>query len=247
MRMTARKLSLFHVSILTRVPLTPAPLSIPAAELKFCSVSAARSVNAIDVLADPLLDGDKEEPVDDPKELEDVEELGELDDFAVLDDGLVGWKAELPLPKPMALASVPLPTSAIESFWFLLLTTSLPLLLSEAVTCALVGRSRLIASIRSPTVSVPVDVYVVAFKPALIVIVPPGRIPKLDSGVPVVSTAEPMPVAGPPDVLVVRDVPGDPEFEENDAAVALDDDEPEWPCNRLWTPATSWELTRCKA
>ena len=58
----------------------------------------------------------------------------------------------------MAAASVPLPTIRIGLDLFLLVVTSWPLPLSEAVTCALVGRSTLMASIRSPTVSVPVDV-----------------------------------------------------------------------------------------
>jgi len=47
---------------------------------------------------------------------------------------------------------------AIESVSFLLVMTSWSLVLTDATTCALVGRSMLRALIRSPTVSVPVDV-----------------------------------------------------------------------------------------
>jgi hypothetical protein len=71
----------------------------------------------------------------------------------------------------------------------------------------------------------------VALKPALIVIVPPGKIPRLDSGVPVVSAVLPMPVAGAPDVLVLNE-PGAPVIEEVDAVLALED-ELEEPFNKL--------------
>jgi len=197
-------------------------------------------VDELPELFEPL----DEDPVDELEEVEEAEELEELEELA---DGAVGAKVSFLTPKPRTAASVPLPTIAIVSFSFRLVITSLPLLLSDAVTCALVGRSTLMALIRSPTVSVPVDVYVVALKLALMVIVPPDRIPRLESRVPVVSTAVLMPVAGAPDVLVVPEVPGDLELEEDDAPVTLDDDEPERPCSKLWTPATSWELTRCKA
>ena len=75
-------------------------------------------------------------------------------------------------------------------------------------------------------------------------IVPPGRIPRLDSVVPVVSATLPIAVAGAPDVLVV---PDDPEPDEDDAPVALDDDELELPRNTLSTAAVRSELTRFKA
>lgn len=147
---------------MTRVPLTPEALRIPAAELRFCSVSATRLGKALEV----FVFDDAELPEDDALEL--CEPLDPLDDelvpeleveLAELDfGGAGGWKAALPTPKPIADASVPLPTTATESLSFLLVITSLPALLSEAVTCALVGRSRLIALIRLPTVSVPVEV-----------------------------------------------------------------------------------------
>ncbi len=52
------------------------------------------------------------------------------------------------------------------------------------------------ALIRSPTVSVPVDVYVVVLVPSLTVIVPVAGIPSVSSDVPVVSGTVPVPVAG---------------------------------------------------
>ena len=147
------------------MPLTPESLRIPAAELRFCSVSATRLGNAVEVFdfdeVELLLDdvGVLElcDPLDDELVLE-PEVPCELEIVELEFDGAVGSKAELPTPKPMAAASVPLPTTAIESLSFLLVMTSLPELLSDALTCALVGRSRLIALIKSPTVSVPVEV-----------------------------------------------------------------------------------------
>jgi hypothetical protein len=80
---------------------------------------------------------------------------------------------------------------------------------------------------RSPTVSVPVDVYVVAFSPALTVIVPPGRMPRLDSDEPVVSSTVPFPVAGEPEELEVLEEPGP--GDEEDPAEPFDDGDVELP------------------
>jgi len=95
-------------------------------------------------------------PLDD----ESVDELEEAVDELEVDEGLaaVGRKVSLPTPKPIAAASAPLPPTKIELLSPRLVMTSWPLALSEAVTFALVGRSTLMALIRSPMVSVPVDV-----------------------------------------------------------------------------------------
>lgn len=106
------------------------------------------------------------------------------------------------------------------------------------------------ALIRSPTVSVPVDLYVVAFSPALTVIVPPGRIPTLDSAVPVVNRAVPIAVAGAPDELEALEEPEELELVDvEDPLDPLDDDDVELP-EGFSTCCTSDEislLTRFKA
>lgn len=101
-------------------------------------------------------------------ELLDVDELDELEDVVDVDDvelvgdvvvlGAVGVNVVCPTLKPSAAASVPLPEIVMSAVLFRAVMTSWPLLLSEAVTCALVERLTLSALIRSPTVSVPVDV-----------------------------------------------------------------------------------------
>jgi len=88
-------------------------------------------------------------------ELDEPEELAEAEELVV--DGSFGLKLSLPRPKPMAAASLPLPPTVIKLVSFLAVNTNWPLLLREAVTCALVGRSTLIALIKSATVSLPVD------------------------------------------------------------------------------------------
>ena len=80
--------------------------------------------------------------------------------------------------------------------------------------------------------------------PALIVIVPPGRLPRLDSEVSVVSRAVLIAVAGAPGVLEVLAEP-EPEDDEE----LLDDDDVELP-DGFNTCSTNDEisvLTRCKA
>ncbi len=130
----------------SKVPLTPVPVRIPWALVRFCCESALE--NSVAKFADDVFELLVDDALfDDPVVVPDV----------VL-DGVVGCAELFLVPKPIAAASVPLPTTAIESLLFLLVMIRRPLLLSDAVTCALVGRSTLMALIRSPIVSVPVDV-----------------------------------------------------------------------------------------
>ncbi len=76
-------------------------------------------------------------------------------------------------------------------------------------------------------------------------IVPPGKIPSVDSDVLVVSGAVPVPVAGEPEV---PDAPVPEELELVEAP--LDDEEaepPDEPSNTCCTSAVIWLLTRFKA
>ena len=127
-----------------RVPLTPLALRMLCAVVAPVCASALENsaatlvvVVAVTVLAD-------DNAVDEPLEVAEL--------------GVVGWAELFLAPKPIAAASVPLPTTAIESLLFMLVMTNWPCALIEAVTCALVGRSMLMAFIISLTVSVPVDV-----------------------------------------------------------------------------------------
>jgi hypothetical protein len=216
----------------------PDPDKIEAAVVKLCiagSVSAAIWCVFFVVLDDAVdAEVDASEA---PSELEEPEEAEELEEPDEL--GAVGVKVLFVTPKPMALASVPLPLIVIVSVSFLLVITSWPVLLIVAVTCALVGRSTLRVLIRSATVSFPVDVYVVELSPALTVIVPPGRMPRLDSEVLAVSGAVPVPVAGAP---VVEEL--DEELEDDPVELVGDDDEP---LSISCIAATSCELTRLSA
>jgi hypothetical protein len=102
----------------------------------------------LEVLADELLVPLEDEPAD---EFEETEDVGEVEaDF--------GKKVLFPTAKPMAAASLPLPPTKIALVSSLLVITSWPLALSDAVTFALVGRSTLMVPMRSAIVSVPVDV-----------------------------------------------------------------------------------------
>jgi hypothetical protein len=129
--------------------------------------------------------------------------------------------------------------------------TSWPFRLSDAVTAALPTKSALMAFIISPTVSVPVEAYVVIPVPALMVIEPPAGIPSVSSEVLVLTDALLVPVAGELEAL---DELADPaglemEDEEDDPVEALDDGNAVSPkdCRALCTAAESWELTRFKA
>ena len=90
----------------------------------------------------------EDEPVDDFDDAEDGEGL----------EAALGRKVLLPVPKPIAAASLPLPPTKIALVTSLLVITSWPPALIDAITFALVGRSTLMVLIRSATVSVPVDV-----------------------------------------------------------------------------------------
>jgi hypothetical protein len=125
---------------LSNVPLTPLALRM------LCAVVALSWARALENSVWTFGDGVVELP---------VEEFD--DELAVADPGVIGCAELFFEPNPTAAASVPLPTTAIESLLFLLVITSLPPE-TEAVTCALVGRSTLMALTRSPIVSVPVDV-----------------------------------------------------------------------------------------
>jgi hypothetical protein len=133
--------------------------------------------------------------------------------------------------------------------------TNWPSRVSDAVTAALPTKSALMAFIMSPTVSVPVDAYVVRPAPAPMLIEPPAGIPSVSSEVLVVSDALPVPVAG--ELVALEELedpvelePDDDEDEDEDDPVeALDDGKAVSPkdCRALCTAAESWELTRFKA
>ena len=164
-----------------------------------------------------------------------------LDDVLAAAFGAIGMKLLLPVPKPRAAASLPLPSTVTSSLSFLAVMTRLPLPLIEAVTKA---GPELMALIRSAIVSVPVDVYLVMLVPSSTLNVPPGRNPRLDSEVLVVSGTVPVPVAG-------VGVAG-AEFDVG-AAAALDDDVEvdvevlDEPPRALCTAADNSESTRFKA
>ena len=108
--------------------------------------------------------------------------------------------------------------------------TSWPSALSDAVTCALVATfGLLMALIRSPTVSVPVDANVVVLVPSLTVIVPFLGIPRVKSAVFADSGTVPVPVAGEPALAAL---------EEDVAELACE------ACTALCNAAVSWAWTR---
>ena len=167
--------------------------------------------------------------LDDPAELlvplvdaEELEELGELE------VGAVGWKLAFLAPKPTSDAKSP-PTET-EFISLLPVRTSWPSALSDAVTCALVATfGLLMALIRSPTVSVPVDANVVVLVPSLTVIVPFLGIPRVTSAVFTDSGTVPVPVAGEPALAAL---------EEDVAELACE------ACTALCNAAVSWAWTR---
>jgi hypothetical protein len=183
-----------HASISTKLPATPESLKSEAPELDFAAASAASPAAAalVEVLVEVLL-------VELPDVLEELvalddealDELEELEVLEELDEPAVGWKFWLPRPKPMSDAKVPLTDTDFLSS--LAVITSLPLLLSEAVTKAL---PLLIAPIRLATVLVPVEVNCVVLVPSLTSIVAFGGIPRVESGVLVLSGTVPTAVAG---------------------------------------------------
>jgi hypothetical protein len=111
---------------------------------------------------------------------------------------------------------------------------------------------------RSPTVSLPVEVYVVVLVPSLTVIVPFAMMPSVNSEVLAVSGTVPVPIAGAARVGAALDVPDEFELgeeEEDDADEVLDDEvvspvllePPLMDASALCTAAVSWVFTRFRA
>ena len=92
--------------------------------------------------------------------------------------------------------------------------------------------------------SLPVDTYVVVVRPVVTLILPPGKIPRAASEVPVDNGAVPTAVAGAPFEAV--DVADELEAEDEVAVELVDDDDVE-PPNAACTAADSSELTRFRA
>ena len=90
------------------------------------------------------------------EELDDEDEPDDgLEALLDVDCGAFGVKKLLPAPNPILGALAP-PTSMV-AVWFFAVSTSLPEVSSQAVTCALPKVFLLMALSRSPTVSLPVD------------------------------------------------------------------------------------------
>ena len=90
--------------------------------------------------------------------------------------------------------------------------------------------------------SLPVDVYFVVVRPVVTLILPPGRIPRVASEVPVDNGTVPTAIAGAPFEGV--EAAGDAVVDF--AVEAVDDDVGELP-KAASTAADSWELTRLSA
>ena len=109
---------------------------------------------------------------------------------------------------------------------------------------------------RSPTVSLPVDVYVVVLVPSLTVTWPFARIPSVRRDVPAFNGTVPVPVAGrgavaaEDDELEVADELELPNDDEEEVPEVLCDDvvlPPLIEASALCTADVSWELTRLSA
>jgi len=107
---------------------------------------------------------------------------------------------------------------------------------------------------RSPTVSLPVDVYVVVFVPSPTVIVPLAMIPSVNNEVFAVSGTVPVPTAGAATVAEELVVPLEVEDEEDEGDVLDDEDvspvllePPLMELSALCTAAESWVFTRLRA
>jgi len=106
---------------------------------------------------------------------------------------------------------------------------------------------------RSPTVSLPVDVYVVVFVPSPTVIVPLAMIPSVNNEVFAVSGTVPVPTAGAATVAEELVVPLEVEDEEDEGDVLDDEDvspvllePPLMELSALCTAAESWVFTRLR-
>jgi hypothetical protein len=161
-----------------------------------------------------------------------VEELGAAEEAAF------GVKLLFPVPKPSAAASLPLPSIVMMSLVSRDVMARWPLALSDATTNA---GPELMALMRSPTVSVPVDVYCVMLVPSSMLNVPPGRIPSVDRGVFAVTGTVLVPVAGVGEELDFDDVP------EDDVELAGDEESLEEPPSICWMRAVSWDFVRVNA
>lgn len=184
-----------QASIFSKEPNEPLLASrVSAVPPVFSAVAELYSTAAgglADVAADDPL-------VEDAVVLDELAEVDAVEELPVLAAaGAVGWKLEFLAPKPTFDAKSP-PTE-IESVRFLPVRTSWLLEFNDAVTCAFAAMfGLLMALIKSPTVSVPVEANVVVLVPSLTVIVPFSGIPSVRSEVVGESGTVPVPVAAAP-------------------------------------------------
>ena len=225
----------YQANILSKEPIDPVLARRVSAVPPVCSASAELNRTAVGELVETAVDDPAEglaplveEAVvlEAPDAVELLEE--ELEELAALAVGATGWKLEFWAPKPTFGAKRP-PTET-ETFSLLPVTTSSPLLFSDALTFALVAMfGLLMALIRSATVSVPVEVNVVVLVPSPTVIIPFSGIPRVRSDVFSDSGTVPVPVAAEP-------VVGAFEAEPLDWACEA--------CTALCSAAVSWAWTR---
>lgn len=115
----------------------------------------------------------------------------------------------------------------------------------------------MMALIRSPTVSVPVEVYVVVLLPAPMLILPLARMPSVNSEVLVINGAVPVPLAGAGEDaeelgaaealgLEGADEPVEP-LADAVSGLATPPALPVMPCSAFWIAAVNWLLTRFNA
>lgn len=150
-----------------------------------------------------------------------------------------GVKLLLPVPKPSAAASLPLPSTVMMSLVSRDVMVRWPLALSDATTNA---GPELMALMRSPIVSVPVEVYCVMLVPSSMLNVPPARMPSVDNGVFAVTGTVLVPVAGAGAELELDDVP------EDDVELVDEDEELlEEPLRTCCIRAVSWDFVRVNA
>jgi hypothetical protein len=147
-RRDRRQIAPDHASISIRLPLTPEADRIEAALL------AITDANVGTPLAAELVDVFVEGAVELLVALDAVLVAALVEAAAVDVFGAVGMKLLLPTPKPRTPASLPLPCTVTSSVLFRPVMTNLPPALIDAVTKA---PPELMALIRSPTESVPVE------------------------------------------------------------------------------------------
>ncbi len=216
-----------QASKLSNDPLEPVLANRISAVPPVCSASAELNNTAEGELVETAVDV----PLEGLALLDELDDAELVEELAVVEAGAVGWKLEFWAPKPTFDANRP--ATEMKSVRFLPVRTSSPLEFNDAVTCALAAMfGLLMALIKSPTVSVPVDAKVVVLVPSLTVIVPFSGIPSVMSDVVDESGTVPVPVAAAP------------------AAGALAVEPPELACE-AWTAlcsaATNWAWTRVAA